>query len=71
MASLEQSMASLGIAPKCVSVVIPTRGTKPAALERAVASALGQSRPPDEVYANFHHSARLGWWNRWVNWGNG
>ena len=47
MASLEQSMASLGIAPKCVSVVIPTRGTKPAALERAVASALGQSRPPD------------------------
>ena len=53
MASLEQSMASLGIAPKCVSVVIPTRGTKPAALERAVASALGQSRPPDEVVVVF------------------
>ena len=46
-------MASLGIAPKCVSVVIPTRGTKPAALERAVASALGQSRPPDEVVVVF------------------
>ena len=48
-----------------------SHGDRRLLMRSALAMPPTSSRPPDEVYANFHHSARLGWWNRWVNWGNG